>query len=118
MSASIYLLILESTICLPHFIHSCRILVMSILGSILATFSATLQSIKSEAERQSTLKVDAESKLKEVETSLKNIQAKSKQLIGALQNQLEEQTNARVCCSVLLTTHPATHILILIYSSY
>jgi hypothetical protein len=58
--------------------------------------AATLQSIKSEAERQSSLRSEAENKLKEAEASIRSMQAKSKQLIGAMQNQLEEQTNARV----------------------
>ncbi len=53
-------------------------------------------------DRQSSLRGEAETKLKDTENSLKNIQAKSKQLINALQAQLEEQTNARVSFIPLL----------------
>ena len=58
--------------------------------------TAMLQSAKSEMERQNSLRQEAEGKLKETDASLKNIQAKSKQLITALQGQLEEQTKAKV----------------------
>ena len=60
------------------------------------SFSAILQSVKSELDRQTKLKNENEAKVKEAEASLKNIQAKSKQLIGALQTQVEEHSTARV----------------------
>ena len=47
-------------------------------------------------DRQSQLRSEAEKKLQESEQTLKNVQAKSKQLITALQTQLEEQSNSRV----------------------
>ena len=59
-------------------------------------FTAVLQSVKSESERQTQLRSDAETKLKDAETQLRSIQAKSKQLINGMQSQLEEQSNARV----------------------
>lgn len=52
-------------------------------------------SLKSELERESTVRSDTEAKLRETDQSLKSIQAKSKQLIHALQQQVEEQSNAR-----------------------
>ena len=62
--------------------------------------------MKSELERQTAVRVETETKLRESEASLKSIQAKSKQLINALQNQLEEQTTARVSrCSGDATFH-------------
>ena len=54
------------------------------------------ESLKSELERESSVRAEAEAKLRETEQSLKSIQAKSKQLISALQQQVEEQSNARV----------------------
>ena len=60
------------------------------------TFTAVLQSVKSESERQTQLRSEAEGKLREAETQLKSIQAKSKQLINGMQSQLEEQSKARV----------------------
>ena len=60
------------------------------------TFAAVLQSVKSESERQTQLRSEAEGKLREAETQLKSIQAKSKQLINGMQSQLEEQSKARV----------------------
>ncbi len=61
-----------------------------------------LQSVKSELERQTQLKTEAETKLKESETQLKSIQAKSKQLINGMQSQLEEQAKARVRHQILI----------------
>lgn len=63
-----------------------------------------LQSAKSEMERQSSLREEAQDKLKETEASLKSVQAKSKQLINALQVQLEEQTKAKV--EIISWLHP------------
>ena len=51
--------------------------------------------MKSESERQTQLRSEAERKLREAETQLKSIQAKSKQLIKGMQSQLEEQSKAR-----------------------
>lgn len=56
---------------------------------------AGLQSVKSELERESKVRVEFETKYKESDTHLKSTQLKSKQLISALQNQLEEQNNIR-----------------------
>ncbi|XP_074642216.1 rab GTPase-binding effector protein 1-like [Tubulanus polymorphus] len=53
------------------------------------------QSLKSELERETTGRSEAEGKLRELEMQLKGTQAKSKQLINALQHQVEEQSNAR-----------------------
>jgi len=56
---------------------------------------AVLSSARSEMERQSQLRIEAEKKFTETDTNLKAVQAKSKQLINALQGQLEEMANAR-----------------------
>ncbi|XP_048743055.1 rab GTPase-binding effector protein 1-like isoform X6 [Ostrea edulis] len=56
---------------------------------------AVQESLKSELERESAVRANVEGKYKEAEHSLKSIQAKSKQLISALQQQVEEQSNAR-----------------------
>ena len=58
--------------------------------------AAIQRSVKSELDRQSSLRCETEGRLRETEATLKSIQAKSKQLIHALQNQLEQQTTARV----------------------
>ncbi|XP_060079265.1 rab GTPase-binding effector protein 1-like [Ylistrum balloti] len=52
-------------------------------------------SLKSELERESAVRAEVETKLRETEQSLKSIQAKSKQLINALQQQVEQQSEAR-----------------------
>lgn len=57
---------------------------------------AVQESLKSELEREATVRANFEAKCKETEESMKSIQAKSKQLISALQQQVEEQSNARV----------------------
>ncbi|XP_064619716.1 rab GTPase-binding effector protein 1-like isoform X2 [Lineus longissimus] len=56
---------------------------------------AILQSVKSELEREAKVRAETEAKLRETDASLKSIQAKSKQLINALQHQVEEQSSAR-----------------------
>lgn len=56
---------------------------------------AVQESLKSELEREATVRANFEAKYKETEQSMKSIQAKSKQLISALQQQVEEQSNAR-----------------------
>ena len=53
------------------------------------------ESLKSELERESSVRSDLEKKLTESELSLKSIQAKSKQLINALQQQVAEQSEIR-----------------------
>lgn len=53
------------------------------------------ESLKSELERESSVRSELEKKLSETEQSLKSIQAKSKQLINALQQQLAEQSEIR-----------------------
>lgn len=62
--------------------------------------SAILQSVKSELERQNTLRLEAEHRSKEADVSLRSTQAKSKQLIGALQGQVEQHANATVWLNV------------------
>lgn len=56
---------------------------------------AVQESLKSELEREATVRANFEAKYKDTEQSMKSIQAKSKQLISALQQQVEEQSNAR-----------------------
>ncbi|XP_053376011.1 rab GTPase-binding effector protein 1-like isoform X2 [Mercenaria mercenaria] len=56
---------------------------------------AIQDSIKSEFDREAAVRAEAESKLREIEQALKGQQAKSKQLIGGLKKQLEEESNAR-----------------------
>jgi Rab GTPase-binding effector protein 1 len=63
---------------------------------LLLLFTAILQSVKSELEREAKVRAETEAKLRETDASLKSIQAKSKQLINALQHQVEEQSTARV----------------------
>ena len=53
-------------------------------------------SLKSELERESAVRSEAETKLRDLEQALKGQQAKSKQLINGLQKQVEEQSKARV----------------------
>ncbi len=60
-----------------------------------------LQSVKSELERQTQVRIEAETKLKETDAQLKSIQAKSKQLINGMQSQLEEQSKARVRAKII-----------------
>ena len=57
---------------------------------------AMLQSMKPELDKQTHLKQEAENKLRETEQTLKNVQAKYKQLINGLQGQVEEHSTARV----------------------
>ena len=52
--------------------------------------------MNTELDRQGSLRQEAETRLKEAEQMLKTTQAKSKQLINALQNQVEEQGGTRV----------------------
>lgn len=59
-------------------------------------FPAIHDSIKSELERESSVRAEAESRVRETEQTLKSLQAKYKQMIGGLQKQVEEQSNARV----------------------
>ncbi|XP_062577001.1 rab GTPase-binding effector protein 1-like isoform X3 [Saccostrea cucullata] len=56
---------------------------------------AVQESLKSELEREGAVRAEFEGKYKEIEQSLKSIQAKNKQLISGLQQQVEEQSNAR-----------------------
>ncbi|XP_022339951.1 rab GTPase-binding effector protein 1-like isoform X2 [Crassostrea virginica] len=56
---------------------------------------AVQESLKSELEREAAVRANFEAKYKESDQTLKSIQAKSKQLISALQQQVEEQSNAR-----------------------
>ena len=59
-------------------------------------FPAILESCKSELERESSVRAETETKLRDSDQSLKKIQTKSKQLINALSQQLDEQTTLRV----------------------
>ncbi|XP_061189637.1 rab GTPase-binding effector protein 1-like isoform X3 [Saccostrea echinata] len=56
---------------------------------------AVQESLKSELEREGAVRAEFEGKYKETEQSLKSIQAKNKQLISGLRQQVEEQSNAR-----------------------
>ncbi|GAB1603833.1 GTPase-binding effector 1-like isoform X2 [Argonauta hians] len=56
---------------------------------------AILESCKSELERESSVRAETETKLRDSDQSLKKIQTKSKQLINALTQQLDEQTTLR-----------------------
>ncbi|CAI9741391.1 GTPase-binding effector 1-like isoform X2 [Octopus vulgaris] len=56
---------------------------------------AILESCKSELERESSVRAETETKLRDSDQSLKKIQTKSKQLINALTQQLDEQTTQR-----------------------
>lgn len=56
---------------------------------------AIQDSIRSELERESSVRAEAETKVRELEHALKGQQAKSKQLIGGLQKQLEEESRIR-----------------------
>jgi len=63
----------------------------------MTTVTAIHDSIKSELERESSVRAEAECRVREIEQTLKGQQAKYKQMIGGLQKQVEEQSNARVC---------------------
>ena len=60
-------------------------------------FPVVQESLKSELERETKVRLEVEEKLQEREQSLQRIQTKSNQLISGLQQKLEEQTNAKVC---------------------
>ena len=55
-----------------------------------------LDRVKADLERESTARAEMETKYRESEASLKSIQAKSKQLIGALQQRVEEAEMGKV----------------------
>ncbi|VDI26251.1 Rab GTPase-binding effector protein 1 [Mytilus galloprovincialis] len=68
------------------------------LSQELATVQEKLvvqESLKSELERESSVRADLSKKLTESEASLKSIQAKSKQLINALRQQVAEHSEIR-----------------------
>ncbi|KAL4223722.1 growth factor [Mactra antiquata] len=52
-------------------------------------------SIKSELERESSVRSKAEAKIRSLEQSVKTQQAQHKQMIGGLQKQYDEESNAR-----------------------
>lgn len=54
-----------------------------------------LERVKADLERESVMRSEMETKHREAEASLKSIQAKSKQLIGALQQRVEEGEKTR-----------------------
>ncbi|XP_052800811.1 rab GTPase-binding effector protein 1-like isoform X1 [Mya arenaria] len=56
---------------------------------------AIQDSLTSELERESSVRAETEGRLRETEQSIRSHQAKSKQIIGGLQKQVEEQSNAR-----------------------
>lgn len=60
------------------------------------SFPVVQESLKSELERESSVRADLSKKLTESEASLKSIQAKSKQLINALRQQVAEHSEIRV----------------------
>ena len=65
-----------------------------------------LDKVKADLERESAARAEVETKYRESEASLKSIQAKSKQLIGALQQRVEEAETGKVkSVSVVKHTH-------------
>ena len=65
-----------------------------------------LDKVKADLERESAARAEVETKYRESEASLKSIQAKSKQLIGALQQRVEEAEMGKVKnVSVVKHTH-------------
>ncbi|XP_046374469.1 rab GTPase-binding effector protein 1-like isoform X1 [Haliotis rufescens] len=54
------------------------------------------ESVQSELERESSVRAESETKLRETEQSLKSVQAKSRQLINALQQRVEEHERSKV----------------------
>ena len=70
---------------------------------LILIFPAIQDSVKSELDRESSVRADAETRLREVEGALRSQQAKAKQLTHALQKQVEEQSNARVGLCQMLT---------------
>ena len=68
-----------------------------------------LDKMKADLERESAVRAEVETKYRESEASLKSIQAKSKQLIGALQQRVEEAEMGKVKnVSVVKHTHTGT----------
>ncbi|KAK7487813.1 hypothetical protein BaRGS_00020954 [Batillaria attramentaria] len=63
--------------------------------SALQAKAAALDRVKADLERESSMRAEIETKHREAEASLKSIQAKSKQLIGALQQRVEEGEKAK-----------------------
>ncbi|ESO97854.1 hypothetical protein LOTGIDRAFT_228394 [Lottia gigantea] len=57
---------------------------------------ACFESIQSELERESAVRAEFETKFRENELALKNLQAKNKQLISVLQQRVEEFDKAKV----------------------
>ena len=55
-----------------------------------------MDRMKADLERESALRAEVEAKYRESEASLKSIQAKSKQLINALQQRVEEGDTGKV----------------------
>ena len=64
-----------------------------------------LDKMKADLERESAVRAEVETKYRESEASLKSIQAKSKQLIGALQQRVEEAEMGKVNVSVVKHTY-------------
>ncbi|XP_070204148.1 rab GTPase-binding effector protein 1-like isoform X2 [Littorina saxatilis] len=63
--------------------------------SMLQAKSNQMDKMKTDLERESAARAEVETKYRESEASLKSIQAKSKQLIGALQQRVEEAENGK-----------------------
>ena len=55
-----------------------------------------LDKVTAELERESAARAEVDTRYRESEASLKSIQAKSKQLIGALQQRVEEAETGKV----------------------
>ena len=65
-----------------------------------------LDKVKADLERENAARAEVETKYRESEASLKSIQAKSKQLIGALQQRVEDAESGKVKnVSVVKHTH-------------
>ncbi|KAK6190582.1 hypothetical protein SNE40_002416 [Patella caerulea] len=62
---------------------------------VLQEKQACFDSIQSELERESSVRAEVESKFRETEQTLRNVQAKSKQLIAVLQQRVEEHEKAK-----------------------
>lgn len=57
---------------------------------------ADLDNVRQELEQEATLRAEAETKLRDTESSLKGMQAKSKQILGKMQEKVEELDKRKV----------------------
>jgi len=70
--------------------------VSALLYNFYTGIAAIQDSIKSELERESSVRREFESRLRKAESALQDTQAKNKQMMEGLLKQVEEQSNARV----------------------